>query len=88
MAGFADKQIIILALIVTMDGKTSPFQAIYKGKTKQPLPKANFPAEFSLSANIKHHINTQKVLKHLEEIAIPYADVERKKLEILINLLF
>ena len=33
-------------------------------KKKQSLPKANFPAGFSLSANIKRHSNTQEVLIH------------------------
>ena len=63
-----------------MDGKDLPFQAIYKGKTKQSLPKVNFPSGFSLSANMKHHSNTLEVLKHLREIVIPYVEAERKKI--------
>ena len=57
-------------------------------KKKQSLPKANFPAGFSLSAKIKRHSNTQEVLIHLEEIAITSVDAKRKKEEILINLHF
>ena len=87
VAAIADKRMITLTLTVTMDGKTSPFQAIYKGKTKQSLPKINFPVGFSLSANIKHHSNTQEVIKPLE-IVISYADAERKKMEIMINFRF
>ena len=33
-----------------------------------------------MSANIKHHSNSEEVLKHLEEIVIPYANAEREKL--------
>ena len=89
VAGIADKQNITLTLTVTMDGKALPFQAIYKGKTKQSLPKVIFPTGFSLSANMKQHNNTQKVLRHLKEIVIPYVEAERKKKkEILINLHF
>ena len=29
---------------------------------------------------MKHHSNTQKVLKHLKEIVIPYVEAERKKI--------
>ena len=79
VVGIVDKRMIILTLTVTMNEKTLTFQATYKGKTKQSLPKVNIPAGFSLSANIKHYSNTQEVLKHLEEIVIPYVDTERKK---------
>ena len=85
VAGIANKRNITLTLTVTMDGKAVPFQAIYKGKTKQSLPKVTFPTACSLSANMKHHSNTQEVLKHLKEIVIPYVQAETKKLEILIN---
>ena len=85
VAGIADKRNIMLTLTVTMDGKALPFQAIYKGKTKQSLPKVTFPTGFSLSANMKHHSNTQEVLKHLKKLSF---HIERKKMEILINLDF
>ena len=42
-------------------------------------PRANNPADFSLIANIKHHSNTQKVLKHLEETVISYVGTEKKR---------
>ena len=61
VAGITDKRNITLILTVTMDGKALPFQAIYKGKTKQSLPKVTFPTGFSLNANTKHHSNTQEV---------------------------
>ena len=70
VAGIADKRNIMLTLTVTMDGKALPFQAIYKGKTKQSLLKVSFPKGFKLSANMKHHSITEEVLKHLKEIAI------------------
>ena len=71
VAGIADKRNITFTLTVTMDGKALPFQAIYKRKTKQFLPKVTFTTDFSLSANMKHHSNTEEVLKHLKEIVIP-----------------
>ena len=63
-------------LTVTLDGNILPFQVIYKGKTNQSLPKVRFPEGFSLSANIKHHSNTEEVLKHFEDIVIPYVNGE------------
>ena len=85
VAGIADKRNITLTLTVTMGGKALPLQATYKRKTKQSLPKVTFPTGFSLSANIKHHSNTQEVLKHLKKLSF---HIERKKMEILINLDF
>ena len=85
MAGIADKRNIMLTLTVTIDAKALPFQAIYKGKTKHSLPKVTFPTGFSLSANMKHHSNTQEILKHLKKLSF---HIERKKMEILINLDF
>ena len=82
MSGIVDIRMITLMLTFTIDGKTLPSQAIYKGKTKQSFPKINFPAGFSLSANFKHHSNTEEVLKHLEEIVIPYVSAERKEIVI------
>ena len=80
IAGSSDKRCITLTLTVTLEGKTLPFQIIYQGKTKQSLPKVVFPEGFSLSANLKHHSNTEEVLKHLSEIVIPYVNAERAKL--------
>ena len=74
VAGIVDKQNMVLTVTVTKDGKALPFQAIYKGKIKQSLPKVTFPAGFSLSADMKHHSNTQEVLKYLKEIVIPYVE--------------
>ena len=70
MAGIADKRNITLTLTVTTDGKALPFQAIYKGKTKQFLPKITIPTGFSLSTNMMHHRNNQEVLENLKEIGI------------------
>ena len=78
--GSDDKRTITLTFTVTLDGKILPFQIIYKGKTQQSIPKVKFPEGFSLSANIKHHSNTEEVLKHLKEIVIPYVNAERRKL--------
>ena len=88
MEGIADKRNITLTLTVSMDGKALPFQVIYNGKTKQSLPKVTFPRGFSLSGNMKHHSNTQQVLKHLKETVISYVEAERKKKDTLISLRF
>ena len=55
-------------------------QLIYTGKTATSFPKIKFPDTFSLSANPKHFSNTEKSLKLIEEIIIPYIESERKKL--------
>ena len=79
LAGSTDKCSITLTLTVTLDGKILPFQIIYGGKTDQSLPKITFPAKFSTSINEKHYSNTDEVIKHLQEIVIPYVNGERKK---------
>ena len=61
VAGISNKCMIRLTLTVTIDGKTLPFQAILKRRTKQSLLKVNISTGFSLSTNIKHHSNTQEV---------------------------
>ena len=66
--------------VPTRTGKILPFQIIYGGKTDQSFPKVTFPAKFSTSVNEKHYSNTVEVIKHLQEIVIPYANEERKKI--------
>ena len=79
LAGSVPKRSITLTLRVTLDGKILPFQIIYGSKTDQSLPKITFPAKFSASVNGKHYINTEEVIKYLQEIVIPYANGETKK---------
>ena len=76
LAGSTDKRNITLTLTVTLDldGTILPCQMIYGGKTEQSLPK------FSTSVNEKHYSNTEEVIKHLQEIDIPYVNEERKKI--------
>ena len=80
LAGSFDNRSITLALTVTLDEKILPFQIIYRGKTDQLLPKITFPAKFSTKVNEKHYSNTDKVIKHLQGIVIPYVNEERKKI--------
>ena len=77
--GSSDKPSITLTLTVTLDGKILPFQIIYEDKTNQSLPKITFSANFSASVKEKHYSNTEEVIKHLQEVVIPYANEERKK---------
>ena len=79
LAGRTDKRSITLTLTVTLYGKILPFQIINGGKTDQSLTKITFPAKLSTSANEKHHSNTEEVIKHLQEIVIPYVNEERKE---------
>ena len=79
LAGSTDKRKITSILTVTLDGKILPFQIIYEGKTDQLLPKITFPTKFSTRVNEKHYTNTEEVIKHFQEIVIPYVNEERKK---------
>ena len=81
VAGLNDRRAITLTLTISLDGKMLPFRAIYGGKTKQSLPKIKFPDGFSLSVNKKHYSNKEEVIKHLNEIVIPYVKRERERLE-------
>ena len=76
LIGITDKRSITMTLTVTLDGKILPFQIIYRGKDDQSLPKITFPAKFSTSVNQKHYSNTEEVIKHLQEIVIPYVNEE------------
>ena len=78
-AGTTDNHNITLTLTVTLDGKILPFQIIYGGKTDQSLPKVTFPAKCSTSVDEKHYSNIEEVIKHLQEIVIPYVNEERKQ---------
>ena len=79
LAGSTDKRSITLTLTVTLDEKILPFQIIYGGKTDQSLPKMTFPEKFNANVNEKHYSNTEEVIKHLQEIVIPYINEERKR---------
>ena len=78
LAGSIDKPSITLTLTVTLNGKILPFQIIYGGKTDQSLPKITFPATISTKHNKKHYSNIGEVIKHLQEIVIPYVNEKRK----------
>lgn len=59
-----------------------PMQLIYGGKTKQSLPKFEFPSSFSLSVNEKHFSNTTESIKLIEEVIVPYVVAQRKSLSL------
>ena len=80
LAGSTNKRCITFTLTVTLDGKILLFQIIYGGKTDQSLSNITFPAKFSTSVNKKHYSNTEEVIKHLQEIVIPYVNEEREKI--------
>ena len=81
VAGSTDKRCITGTFIITLEGAFLPMQLIYGGKTKQSLPRFNFPDSFSLSANPKHFSNTVESIKVIEEVVIPYIEKQRQELE-------
>lgn len=80
ISGANDKRSITATFSITFDNKFLPMQLIYKGKTKQSLPKVDFPDGFSLSANKTHYSNEGEALKFINEIVLPYVQKERGKL--------
>ena len=69
--GQSFKQAITATFGITFSDKFLSMQLIYGGKTKQSLPKVNFPDSFSLSVNEKHFSNTNESLKLIEDIITP-----------------
>ena len=82
ITGGAFKESITATFGITYSGKFLPMQLIYKGKTQRSFSRVNFPSSFSVSANSKHFSNTQKSLKFLDEIIIPYVEKEREALNL------
>ena len=75
-----DKKCITGTFAITLEGDFLPLQLDYHDKTKQSLPKYKFPETFLLSVNPKHFSNTKESIKIIEEILLPYVDMEREKL--------
>ena len=74
---------ITLTFACTLDGTFLPMQIIYGGKTSRCLPSGvTFPSSFSLSYNPKHYSNEKEVLKHIDEVILPYVEGERDRLEL------
>jgi len=80
IVGSSDKRCLTGTFIIALDGTFLPMQLIYGGKTKQSLPKFEFPESFSLSVNPKHYSNTQESKKVIEEVVLKYVEDQRKKL--------
>ena len=53
-------------------------QLIYGGKTNQNLPHFKFRESFSISVNPKHYSNTLESIKIIDEVRIPYVNVQRE----------
>ena len=77
IAGTSYKKAIAGTFVITLEEKCLPFQLIYDGKTYKSLPRFQFPDKFSLSVNPTHFSNTDKSLKILQEIIIPYPKKQR-----------
>ena len=80
IAGRGDKRGITDTFVTSLDWKFLPIQLIYGGKTKQSLPRYKFPESFSFSVNPKHFSNTEESIKIINEIVVPYVEIEREKL--------
>ena len=80
IAGSGDKRGITDTFVTSLDGTFLPIQLIYGGKTKQSLPRYKFPESFSFSLNPKHFSNTEESIKIINEIVVPYVEIEREKL--------
>ena len=77
-AGANDKRSITAIFSITFDNKFLPMQLIYKGKTNQSLPKADFPDGFLLSANKTHYSNEEEALTFIDQIILPHVQKEGK----------
>ena len=77
IAGTSYKKAIAGTFVITLEEKCLPFQLIYDGKTYKSLPRFQFPDKFFLSVNLTHFSNTNKSLKILQEIIIPYPKKQR-----------
>ena len=82
IAGSSEKRTITATFAVSLPGNFLPPQLIYGGKTTQSLPKYEFPKSFSLSVNPTHYSNSQKSIKFIEDILVPYFTKKRRDLDL------
>ena len=73
---------ITAAFTITVNGVFLPMGLIYRGKTSRSFPRFKFPNSFTPSASEKHYSNKEESSKQLDEVIIPYVEVERKKLQL------
>ena len=72
--GVADTRQIMATFGVSVVGESLPIQVIYGGKTKQSLPKLNFPKSFSVSLTENHGSITSKSVGFFMDIVFPYLE--------------
>ena len=80
IARSSDKRSITGTFTITLNGHFLPMQLIYVGKTKQKLPRFKFLDGFLLSCNPKHFSNAMESIKLINEIIIPYVQIQGKEL--------
>ena len=78
--GSDDKGAITATFTVTLDSQFLGMQLIYGRKTKQSLPRFDFPTNFSLSVNKKHYSNEEESMKFIKKILVPCIESERERL--------
>ena len=80
ITGSLDKRSITGTFTITLSGHFLPMQLIYRGETKQILPRFKFPDGFLLSCNPNHFSNAMESIKLTSEIIIPYIQSQRSEL--------
>ena len=80
IAGSSDKRSITGTFTIALNDHFLLVQLIYGGKTKQSLPRFNFPNGFSLSCNPMHFSNAMESIELINEIIIPYVQSQCKEL--------
>ena len=80
IAGSSDKRSLTGTFTMTLNGHFLPMYLIYRGKTKQSLPRFKFSDGFLLSCNPKHFSNAMEYIKLINEIIIAYVQGQRKEL--------
>ena len=79
IAGSSDNHSINGSFAITLNSHFLPMQLFYGGKTKQSLPRFNFPDVFSLSCKPKHFSNTMESIKLINRIITPNVQGQRKE---------
>ena len=80
VAGSSDKRSLTGTFTMNLNGHFLRMYLIYRGKTKQSLPRFKFSDGFLLSCNPKHFSNAMEYIKLINEIIIAYVQGQRKEL--------
>ena len=79
LASGSDKRSMTATFTITLDGNFLGMQLIDGGKTEKVYQGTNF---LKISINPKHYNNKMESMKFINEILIPYVELEREKLNV------